>query len=441
MSKLLFTTLPSNDLGLLTRSLPIARELRALGHAVAFCSPGAAPRQVVADAGFEALIPDDPLCNPGDATTLFRLLAGRRWSELRLVARTLRTMRRLSTADVWNLDHFLAATGFGEAEFIRLVVASLTRLIRHYQPDAVVDFWNPLACIAARATRTPLVGVLQADTHPASRGFIWWRDTPAGLPTPVPALNEVLAEVGLRSVTNSAELLAGDLTLVLGIPDLDPLPESAHARYVGAVLWEKAGSALPDWVIARDGARPMVWVYPGNMRYMRGGATPFDSLVVLEACVDALRDEPVEVVVSTGHQPLPRHLRRLPANFRHAAYVPGLAMAERCSVMIHHGGYGSCQTALWAGRPAVIVPTYSERESNARRVSAAGAGIMVTPQADKSGTRKRVDAAALRDAIRTVLDDPSYARNAAHLGDLLRGRGGAGLAARLIDEVIAPAAV
>ncbi len=100
MSKFLFTTLPSNDLGLLTRSLPIARELHALGHAVAFCSPGAAPRKVVADAGFDALIPDDPLCNPGDATTLFRLLAGRRWSELRLVARTLRTMRRLSTADI-----------------------------------------------------------------------------------------------------------------------------------------------------------------------------------------------------------------------------------------------------------------------------------------------------------------------------------------------------
>ncbi len=30
--KLLFTTLPSNDLGLLTRSLPIAKEMTEKGH-------------------------------------------------------------------------------------------------------------------------------------------------------------------------------------------------------------------------------------------------------------------------------------------------------------------------------------------------------------------------------------------------------------------------
>ncbi len=440
MCKLLFTTLPSNDLGLLTRSLPIACELRALGHEVAFCSPGAAPRKLIADAGFEQRIPDDPLYNKGDvATTVFRLLGGRRWHELRLLVQLLGTMRRLSTAEIWNLDHFVCLMGLGDVEFVRLMVATLMRLIRAHQPDAIVDFWTPLACIAARATRTPLVGVLQADTHPDSRGFMWWRDVPSGLPTPVPALNQVLSEVGLPPVTSASDLLVGDLTLVLGIPEIDPLPPSAQARYVGAVLWEKAGSTVPDWIVKKETGAPTVWVYPGNMRYVRGAATPFDSLVVLEGCVEALRNERVEVVVSTGHQPLPRHLRRLPANFRHESYLPGLAMAERCSVMIHHGGYGSCQTGLWAGRPAVIVPTFSERESNARRVAAAGAGIVVVPEADASGIHKRVNPAALRDAVRTVLADPSYARNAARVAGLLRSYGGPVAAAKLVAEFVAQA--
>ena len=39
MSRYLFTTLPSNDLGLLTQSLPIACELRNRGHQAASCSP------------------------------------------------------------------------------------------------------------------------------------------------------------------------------------------------------------------------------------------------------------------------------------------------------------------------------------------------------------------------------------------------------------------
>ena len=61
MIKLLFTTLPSNDLGLLTRSLPIATELTGRGHQVAFCNVAKAPRMLIADAGFENLVPRHPL--------------------------------------------------------------------------------------------------------------------------------------------------------------------------------------------------------------------------------------------------------------------------------------------------------------------------------------------------------------------------------------------
>ena len=61
MSRYLFTVLPSKDLGLLTRSLPIARELRNHGHDVAFCHPAEAPRKLIAQAGFENCLPNRPL--------------------------------------------------------------------------------------------------------------------------------------------------------------------------------------------------------------------------------------------------------------------------------------------------------------------------------------------------------------------------------------------
>ena len=131
---------------------------------------------------------------------------------------------------------------------------------------------------------------------------------------------------------------------------------------------------------------------------------------------------------------MPRRFRKLPANFRYAPYLPGLSLAERCSLMIHHGGYGSCQTGLWAGRPQVIVPTYSERESNARRVAAAGAGIVVLPESNVSGTKKHLPPEALRDAVRLILSQPDYARSAGRLRDELRRYGGARQAARLIAQ-------
>ncbi len=84
-------------------------------------------------------------------------------------------------------------------------------------------------------------------------------------------------------------------------------------------------------------------------------------------------------------------------------------MAERSDVLIHHGGYGSCQTGLCMGKPAVIIPTYTERESNARRIAALGAGAMVPVEHDRGKKQVRVE--ALRAAIRRVLTDPSIASN------------------------------
>ena len=106
-------------------------------------------------------------------------------------------------------------------------------------------------------------------------------------------------------------------------------------------------------------------------------------------------------------------------------------MAERSDLLIHHGGYGSCQTGLYMGKPAVIVPTFSERESNARRVATTGAGAFVQV---KDGPRvKQVSVRELRASIQQVLRDPSFAMNAQRISRVLRSYGGASQAAQLIE--------
>jgi UDP:flavonoid glycosyltransferase YjiC (YdhE family) len=194
------------------------------------------------------------------------------------------------------------------------------------------------------------------------------------------------------------------------------------------MLWEREGSELPGWMGAFGLDRPLVWVYSGKPRYGISGPT-FDSDVVLEACVEALAD----VVLTTGHHRLPRALLPLPPRFRHAPYLPGLSMASRCDLLVHHGGYGSCQTGLHAGKPAVILPTFSERESNARRLAALGAAEMVEVRRD--GRRKTVDPSTLRASVRRLLRDRSYAARARELGASLRGYGGPPRAATLIEEL------
>lgn len=443
MATFLLTTMPSNDLGLLTRSLPIACELRDRGHRVLCCNPAAAPRRLIADGGFENALPGhalfDVMGGPQTLGGLLRYLRAGRWRRrhaglagaLRELLPALPLRRAPATDEVWSMDHAGALLGMLDTGFVRASCRALLELVREVDPDVVIDFWNPMAVIAARAAGKPVATVIQADAHPLGRGFLWWRPPPSPPPpSSVPVVNRVLAELGLPRVARLEELSVGDLTLVVGSPETDPLPPGADVTYVGSLLWQQPGAELPAWIAPLGRERPLVWVYSGNPRY-GSAAGVLDSAVVLEACVEALAAEDLDVVLTTGHHPLPDALLPLPERFRHAPFLPGLAMAGRCDLLVHHGGYGSCQAGLAAGKPAVILPTFSERESNARRLAALGAAEVVEVRRHRG--RKTVDPAELRTAVARVVAGPSYAERARVVGAALRAHGGASRAASLIE--------
>ena len=428
--KFLFTTLTSNDLGLLTRSLPIARELRESGHHVAFCNPARSPSKLIVEAEFDNLLPNNPI----QAAVLrgrldFRTLNFR---ALRYYLSILPVRMPRVTADIRDMDHFGALIGMLNDGFVRANHKAYVTLIRDFKPDVVVDFWNPFACMAARTEQKPLVTVIQADLHPASQGFTWWQAPQPRITQPATIANKILKENGQEPIEKLADLFSTDLTLVLGIPETDPLPESADVSYIGPILWEKEVVRLPDWFSELTTAKPVVWAYTGNPRYLPF-ITPLDSESMLEACIHALADEDIQVVLTSGHHKLPKKYLPLPLNFFYEPFVPGLSMAQRSDLLIHHGGYGSCQTGLYTGTPAVIIPTFSERESNARRVAAVGAGELILPQKGR-GWRRVVSADELRTKIRRVLTEPHYKKNAQRISQDMHNFDGAVLATQLIED-------
>ncbi|MHA2369118.1 MAG: nucleotide disphospho-sugar-binding domain-containing protein [Candidatus Hodarchaeales archaeon] len=441
MKKCLFTTLPSNDLGLLTRSVPIAVELVKLDLQVTYCHPAKAPGLLIQDAGFDNRLPDEPffrLISSGSSVrNLSNLIFTRKaFRNLRHLIRFLRAVSKYSTDEIWTTDHFLVFFGMLEEEFIRINVEAHIDLIKSTGADAVVDFWNPFACIAARVMDVPLITVIQADMHPQSKGFIWWKERPDNLPSPTGAINRVLRHYELPPIEQTGELFLGKQTLVVGIPELDPLPETAEVTYIGPILWQKEDAQLPTWVQQLDKEPPIIWVYPGNLQYSRRSKTAFDSQIVLEACISAFSDQEVQVIVTTGHHQLPAKYQNLPPNFRHAAFVPGLAMARKSDLLVHHGGYGSCQTGLFTGTPALVIPTISERESNARRIAAVKAGEYVVPTSDKRGVSKNVNPSAVREKALMILADPSYRENTRIIQKKLERYGGAVEAAGIIENLI-----
>jgi UDP:flavonoid glycosyltransferase YjiC (YdhE family) len=451
MTKYLFSLLTSNDLGLLARSLPVARELAGRGHQVFFCNPASAPRTLIAQAGFENLPLRHPYyflldlqahgaLNPAGMIRAYRDGAFQRdfgglGGFARQLWRAIPTRFAFPTAQMWNGEQMLAMAGLLNEGFVRAELQAILEIVA--QVDLVVDAWNPFACAAARILKKPLATIIQVDMHPHSRGFIWWKETPPGLPRVTPVFNKILAEYGLPSLEKVDELFIGELTLAVGMPETDPLPTSAQAQvtYVGAILWQAAHTPMPGWFAELRPDQPVIWLYPGNPRYMPI-PSPVDGEGIIRDCLRALSGEPVQVILSTGNHPLPKKFLPLPPNFRYVPYLPGLAMAERSDLLIHHGGYGSCQTGLLTGTPAVIIPTFSERESNARRVAAVGAAEVLPPGGNPFGAlwgKWGVDPDLLRATVWKVLDDPSYRASAQRLSEKLRAYGGARAAADLIE--------
>jgi UDP:flavonoid glycosyltransferase YjiC (YdhE family) len=408
MARFLFTMLPANDLGLPTRIVPIARALADRGHEVAIFNPAPAPSQLIAAAGLRNLpMPARPM--PAAAMDI----------------------TQVSLA--WDVEHMFAAFYTNE-EYTRQATAVYVDLIRDYAPDVVVDSFDLLACLAARILKVPLATVLQGNFHPAARGFLWWEnERPAGLPSAAAFINKVRAEYGLAPMQRCVELMEGDLSLIVGTPETDPVSPDAKVTHIGPLIWQSANAGLPEWVDSLDGGLPLIWVYSGNPRYAPVG-TPADSIVVIRAAIEALGDAPVHVVLTTGYQELPAEFGALPSNFKHAAYLPGLAMAERCDLMVHHGGHSSVMTSLISGTPAVVIPTITERESNARRLAALGAGEVVLPVTGMDG-EKRIDVADFTAKVKRVLTEPGYRDSAWRVADSMRQYGGVKAAADGIEQL------
>lgn len=406
--RVLFTMLISSDLGPVSRAVPIARELTRRGHEVVFSNPSAVPAKIIAQAGFDNL-PFKPSVSP------------KIWPEF--------------SPRIWHVNHGLTTEGFLDSEYVRGVVRDHMTQMESVRPDVVVDIWNMRACIAAQALGIPLVSVMQADLHPEGRGLIWWEKPPDNLPDPLPATNRVLLELGLEPAQISlAERWTGDLTLIVGTPDTDPLPPGADVHYLGPLQLTNANAELPQWVKDLSIQRPLIWVYPGNPNYGGDHPTPFDSLVVIESTVAALADLPVQVIMTTGHQTMPVEFRSLPGNFHLADYLPGQAMAAHADLFIHHGGHGSYLTGLAAGTPALVIPTFSERESNARRMAQLGAGEFILPM-ESENWKKHIAANELRKTALSILGNRSYRENTQRIAKSMKAYGGVELAAGLIERM------
>jgi MGT family glycosyltransferase len=227
---------------------------------------------------------------------------------------------------------------------------------------------------------------------------------------------------GQPEVKRVADTFSPTLQLTQCPPALDfvdPITTTTRVHYVGSLLdAERPAVAFPYERL--DATRPLVYVSLGTLQNQRPE--------IYRAVLDALDQLPVQGVISLGRwrgggEPPVRSERHLVVD-----YAPQQALIARAAVVVTHAGMNTTIEALSAGVPMVLVPITNDQPAVAKRVELLGAGLRV-PLA-------KLDAARLRTAIATVLDDPAYRAAARSQRDSIKAAGGVGRAADLIEGAL-----
>lgn len=221
-------------------------------------------------------------------------------------------------------------------------------------------------------------------------------------------------------VSDPADLRFSDrLVLVFTTAALMGDTRRFGAQYVftGPVL-----APRPD----RESSFPWEWLDPARRHLLvtlgtlSGPAWPRFFRTVIDALA-GLGGELQAVVAAPPGEQAPPHIL-------FAGHVPQLALLPHMSAVVCHGGQNTVCEALAYGLPLVLTPIRDDQPIIARQVADAGAGLGL--RIDQLG------ATELRDAVRAVLDDPSYRAAAGVVRDSFAAAGGATTAADHLENLV-----
>jgi UDP:flavonoid glycosyltransferase YjiC (YdhE family) len=312
--------------------VPLARALQCAGHVVAFASYADPPFQAFGEqitaAGFELMrigsvhgLMDDPelqrwqAVRANDRSAAQKMAIGRIFPEV--VPRAL-LPDLVELSDRWNPD-LIVSDNF---EFAGRVVAE-SREIPHAALK-VSEFFS------------------YADRHKL-----------------VAQMDALRASVGLPPDPDGA-MQFRYLYLVDDPPgfDMDQRlpPTTVRMRRVSY-----DGESVPDWLSTLE-PRPTVYATAGTNVNMVAG--------VLERLLEALRDEPINLILTVGQSRDPAEFGPQPPNVHIERYLSQSLLMPHCDAAVVHGGTGTVYTALDHGLPLVIVPIASDQFVNAQRCAA-----------------------------------------------------------------------
>ncbi|AFZ13070.1 glycosyltransferase, MGT family [Crinalium epipsammum PCC 9333] len=181
------------------------------------------------------------------------------------------------------------------------------------------------------------------------------------------------------------------------------------------------GREVPDFPYEKLTGQPLIYASMGTIQ---------NRLIkifqqIAEACVGL----DAQLVISLGGSTSPESLPELPGSPLVVKYAPQLELLKKATLTITHAGMNTTLESLNNGVPMVAIPITNDQPGVAARIAWAGCGEAIPI--------KSVNASKLRTAIRKVLTEDSYKKNAVRLQEAIKQAGGVEKAADIIEQVVA----
>jgi UDP:flavonoid glycosyltransferase YjiC (YdhE family) len=294
------------------------------------------------------------------------------------------------------------------------VEAQLQSIVTAEAPDALlIDGMFPAALILARAFKGPSAVFVHTFVF---RQLDMWRRIFA-------TFSDMRDKAGFGPLPTLDDLWRPRERLIsTSLAAFDTAPEAgwSHVVHVGPALEDEKFAVPTPLPWDEKNKTPLVLV---------SFSTGFEQRNVdkVQRTLDALADEPVHVVATTGGVVAPNEVAA-PANaivLNYAAHDPIL---RRAALVIGHGGHGTAMRALRHGVPMAIMPGLAgDQPYVAAALQEWGAGLALAADAGVE---------AIRAAARTLLREPSYLAEARRRAAMLAGVDGATNAANEVEKLI-----
>jgi UDP-glucoronosyl and UDP-glucosyl transferase len=213
------------------------------------------------------------------------------------------------------------------------------------------------------------------------------------------AVSPIWREFGLQ-VPAAAGLYSGT-TIAICPPSLDPMAVGLSG--VRALR----PSTLP---LAEPPALPVSLANPEYpLVYLTLGTFSNNDVGLFRLVLNALKDEPVNVLATIGRDNDPATLEPIPENACVERYIPQAEVLPYCAAVVHHAGAGTMFGVLAHGLASVALPQSADNFVNANLLAGAGAAHTLMPG--------EVTGPTVRAALSTVLGTSTYRLRARELAD------------------------